>query len=180
MYKIQRQVTFSSVAVILFLSLTFGANAQTHPDTSGKKRLIDTFDSPPAQNAASIHAFVEKLKTAIDNGADIDAIDKYGNNPLMSATYWAAVSGSKAGFNEIVAYLLGRGANPNIKTNGVMPLHFLAVGGVSNVPLVELLCSAGADPRAKVGTTGISPLDASRNNPLPDDTRAMEACKHRP
>lgn len=150
------------------------ANAQG----PARHRLIDTFSGPPVGDPEKVKAFIQEIKASIDTGADIDATDQYGNNPLLTATYWAAWSDQKSGYNDIVALLLSRGANPNIESNAATPLVFVATG-VVNLKLVEILCFAGANPTAKVSPKGMSALEISRTNSFPEITTALMACATR-
>lgn len=171
---------FHSFIIGVIASLAFilwpvhGGYAQTRQAPLERQRLIDIFSQPPSGDREKVAAFIEKLKSGLDNGADINATDQYGNNPLLTATYWAAWSSPDNGYNDIVAFLLSRGADVNVSSNGTTVFTHVATGMV-NVKLVELLCAAGADPRAKQ-LSGISPLEMSRSNSFPQIARAMEQC----
>lgn len=119
--------------------------AQSSPSSAPIKRLVELFNPRPPEDLISIKGFLEKLKTALADGADIDAADEYGNTPLVTAVYWGPT------YTDIVAMLLLHGAYPNVFTAGVTPLHMAALHAIddSSVTTIELLCAAGADPDAK-------------------------------
>ncbi len=64
-----------------------------------------------ALHFASQNGDVEIGKLLIDNGADIDSKDNYGNTPLWRATF------SSNGDGKFIKLLLKHGANKNIENN---------------------------------------------------------------
>lgn len=80
--------------------------------------------------------------------ADIDAVDTDGRSILM----YAIIYGRPA----VVSYLIGRGANVNLKDkNNYTPLHFATQEGVFEI--VEMVLNAGGCVNAK---------DVFGNNPI--------------
>jgi hypothetical protein len=160
---VTKSFSSSSGHLLICLSILIACGSfsisYAQPDTlaSTPKRLIDVFGPAPQEVIGNPKAFIAKIAPAIDAGADIEAADDYGNTPLMTAVYWATMWGGDAttGWppNEIVAYLLSRGANPNGHLNSpahsinMTPLH-MAAHTQFNVPLIEMLCAAGANPNS--------------------------------
>lgn len=147
--------TIKPLAIAMSLGLSFGigptfsAHAQGPQNFASSQRLIDLdfFAAGLKENARSVRPFIEKMDAAIHAGADIEAANAHGNNPLLNATYWAAWTVSDSGANDVVAFLLARGANPNREHSGMgnmTPMHIAAHSLWPNVELVELLCAAGA------------------------------------
>jgi ankyrin repeat protein len=167
------------VMIALWVWPACGVYAQTPTANPVRPRLNDIFSPAPEGGPEKVRAFIEKIKVAIDNGADIDATDQFGNNPLLTATYWASWSYHDWGANDVVAFLLSRGANPNVghkSFNGATPLHFAAQSLWANAKLIELLCAAGADAKAKVHPLGVSALEVSQSSSFPQIKRAMDTC----
>lgn len=114
---------------------------------------MDLFSEGLEGDPQKVRPFIEKLDTALDNGADIEDADEYGNTPLLNATYWASWTVSDWGANDVVAFLLARGANPNrghIHMGNMTPLDVAAHSLWPNVKLVDLLCAAGADANNRI------------------------------
>lgn len=110
----------------------------------------------------------------IRNGANVGALDCFGDTPLHNA----ADPGLK-GFsshanqtqrNAVAEILLKNGAVPNVQAlNGYTALH-MAVSE-RNVPLIRLLLSYGADRSIPAGAGGVTPLQLS---PSPDITDTLK------
>ena len=94
----------------------------------------------------------EIIAALIGAGADIDAVNKYGDNPLHIA---AAFGETKA-----VRFLIEKGADPNARNpiNGNTSLHLAAGSPYSNISTVKVLINAGADIDA-VNQNSNKPLD---------------------
>jgi ankyrin repeat protein len=143
--------------------------------------LIDLhFDRPgTVTNPETVDAFLERMRQAIDAGADIEAEDEYGNTPLLNVVSWAGWSGSDWGANRIVALLLERGADPRRAHRllyGMTPLHITAFSLWPNIELIEMLCAAGADSKTPVASDGFgTPYEMSfrMDHPLPPGPRAL-------
>ena len=115
---------------------------------------------------------VAKLKSAIENGADVNALDKNGSPALNSAAIWADMTqmlvdakadvnnagkadmtplmiAAMMSMNESMEILLNAGADPNYKMkNGMSILHY-ATWRSNCSPCVQLLIDKGADVNAK-------------------------------
>jgi len=91
---------------------------------------------------------VEKVKTLLDKGADINALDGDCMTSLCLA--------SEHGFTFVVKLLIERGANVNIGCKDYYtPLHFATWNGHKEI--VDLLLQHGADVNVVI-LAGISPL----------------------
>ncbi|PVU72509.1 hypothetical protein DDW10_04100 [Sulfolobales archaeon SCGC AB-777_J03] len=87
--------------------------------------------------SAALHGDLIKVRTALENGANPNAIDSYGSTPLHYV--------ARIGRVEIVKILLEHGANPNAKDNdGRTPLHYAA--SWIDAGVVKILLEHGADP----------------------------------
>ena len=164
------------VVGLIMVAVLSVAGVETHAQTL---RLIDIFSPGPEGGPQEVKAFLQKIEAAIDSGADLDAPDEYGNTPLLTATYWSAISYHDWGANDVVAYLLQRGANPNVqhkKFQNQTPLHLAAISLWPNTRLVEMLCAAGANPNAKPEPAKISPLELSQESKFPRLSQAMSKC----
>ncbi|MCG9911178.1 MAG: ankyrin repeat domain-containing protein [Flavobacteriales bacterium] len=151
--------------------------------------------------AQDIHSAVLKddtlmVKEAIKNGADINARDKYGASPLMTAARWGNIpmvqfllrngatpdqprseAGRTAlhvacayyGGMQICKALIAAGADVNAVTQkGESPLMLAATNGKADV--VELLLQRGADKQKK-DNSGKTALDYARNAEVSDWTK---------
>jgi hypothetical protein len=91
---------------------------------------------------------LEKVKRLLNEGADVNAKNKYGQTPLHWAATW--------GHLDIVKLLVDRGADINAKDeDGETPLHWAAAN--DHLDVVEFLLDRGADVNAKSGY-GQTPL----------------------
>ena len=115
--------------------------------------------NPEADHAlldAAEGGYIEDVKQAIADGADVNAKDGYrpvhklGLTPLNFAAMF--------GHTEIAELLIDKGADVNAKDEkfGLTPLHNAAESGRKEI--AELLISKGADVNAK-DTGGETPLD---------------------
>jgi len=83
---------------------------------------------------------VEKVKSLLEKGADVNAKDRVGITPLHRAAY--------AGYTDVVRLLIDKGADVNAKAMNLgTPLHIAATKG--DYKTIELLLSKGADINAK-------------------------------
>ena len=172
-----------ALVITLVLFVAGSIAAQTPPaqerEAASPTRLMEIFSPAPEGGPQEVKAFLKKIEAAINNGAAIDAPDQFGNTPLFTATYWAAWTYHDWGANDVVAYLLERGANPNLRHSGLenmTPLHMAAQALWPNMRLIELLCAAGADPNSSSAPRNISPLELSRTNRFPQIGKAMSQC----
>ena len=91
----------------------------------------------------------EVAKVLIEHGADPNALDKDGQNPLL----YALMNGQK----EIAEFLIEQGPDPNVSDrDGQTPLHYAATFGYKE--MVQLLIKSGADLNA-ADRGGRTPLD---------------------
>jgi ankyrin repeat protein len=102
--------------------------------------------------SAAVGGSTEIVDLLLEKGANIDAT----NSSDQSALWWAAVPLRRA---KMVAFLLSRGANPNIvASNGETPLQ--RISGNSNpewIEIARLLLEGGASPNFAT-TRGDLPL----------------------
>ena len=121
--------------------------------------LVVGCGNPEADHAlldAAEGGYIEDVKQAIAEGADVNAKDGYrpvhklGLTPLNFAAMF--------GHTEIAELLIDKGADANAKDEkfGLTPLHNAAESGRKEI--AELLISKGADVNAK-DTGGETPLD---------------------
>ena len=86
----------------------------------------------------AIEGFTEGVAFLLRRGADVDAVNEFGDTPLVD------VAG--LGRTDIAAMLLEHGARPDgVLITRDRPLHAAARTG--NAALLRLLLNAGADPR---------------------------------
>jgi len=99
-------------------------------------------------HTAATNGDIAKVKSLIEEGADVDAKGSWDKTPLHNAAY----SGHKA----VVELLIANSADVNAKDrNGRPPLHYAVLKGHKEV--TELLIASGAGVNAKT-TTGKTPL----------------------
>jgi ankyrin repeat protein len=87
------------------------------------------------------------VQVLIDNGADVNKINKYDNTPLREAILWGSISSARI--------LLSNGADPN-QENYTPPLLFWAFMRGS-IKRLEVLLDYNADPNIK-DENGLTPL----------------------
>ncbi len=104
----------------------------------------------------------EIAKMLIDNGANINAMDKYGNTPLHMAVFKSNDSS-----DEMCQFLIENGANVNKNNSlGETPLHMAAhvtKYHEVNINIVNVLLQNGADVNA-IDKKGQTPLDIAIKN----------------
>lgn len=79
-----------------------------------------------------------KVQEAIVSGADVNRFDEFGKTPLLYA--------AEKHKDEIVQVLLTNGADPNLQSHGISPIHL----GVWDLSTLIALIRAGADVNAKI------------------------------
>jgi ankyrin repeat protein len=113
----------------------------------------------------AIEGFAEGVRFMASRGADVNAVNEFGDTALVDAAY--------LGLTEVAAILLRHGANPNAhsvtKDN---PLH--AALRFGNAELVQLLIKAGADCQY-LTNSGETAFDAVKENPPGDQAELMAA-----
>jgi uncharacterized protein (TIGR03067 family) len=134
-----------------------------------QNRMVDTVNLLLAAGAEvdTIHfaAFVgdvEKIKSFLARGIDVNAKDGFRRTPL----HLAAISGQK----DVLRFLIGKGADVNanevelLMPKGITPLHLAIMN--SDYEVTKLLLDNGADVSAKTGTTQSNFLPPFRFSPL--------------
>jgi ankyrin repeat protein len=130
--------------------------------TSLGVQMDDWFDNEQLHFAVQ-HGDIDRVRTLIDKGANINAFDELGRTPLHYA--------AKLENLEIVKLLLDMGADVNARLHevgGNSPLR--EVAGNCSFELARLLIANGADPRL-AGWMGISALDLAKNRRRGDGPR---------
>jgi len=135
---------------------------------------IETRDengSTPLVSAAAYGA-PEIVEFLLKRGADIQAIDKYGNTALIAAACECALATMNSTY-DIVKMLLNKGADPNARNREGTTALMNAASGFGGAAIVELLLESGADPTAKDkhGTTALA-LAIKRQRP--DEVRLLK------
>lgn len=88
----------------------------------------------------AVEGFVRGVKFLVEHGADVNAVNEFGDSALIDVTTLGNV--------DIARLLLAHGADPNATSRTRdNPLHTAAQGG--NATLVALLLEAGADARSR-------------------------------
>ncbi len=139
---------FAAAALLAFAVgfATVPANAATHlPDCKKDAGgLVDDSINWKTVTAADMQAM-------IDDGAYVNATDKYGQTPLHAA--------AGLGKAKVIPVLLKAGADVNAKEKtGFTPLHAAANNGQAKI--ISILVQAGADVNAK-SDGGFTPLHAA-------------------
>lgn len=121
-----------------------------------------------ALHLACFYGNFEKVEQLVEDGADIEAIEKYGRTPLHFA--------SDEGHEKIVELLTEKGADLNKKNgdDGWTPLHWACKKGRLNV--VQVLVNKGAERKIKDGN-GKIPLDIAREQGFEEVVKVLEANK---
>ena len=111
----------------------------------GRKDLVELLTAKGAAPVSTIHLAARagdlaKVKSFIEEGTDVNAMDKLGRTPLSSAIL--------ADNNDIAKFLIAKGADINAKDqDGKTPLFEVARKG--NRDIVEILIAKGTDVNAK-------------------------------
>lgn len=90
----------------------------------------------PAFRGAARYGDVERLRTLLDTGSDVDARDRYHQTGLMLA--------AQGGHVDVVRLLIERGADLDVAAKFSLTALMLAVIG-GHAEVVRLLVDAGAD-----------------------------------
>ena len=94
----------------------------------------------PAFHLAACLGNLDRVKSFVEGGRDVDKKDELSWTPL----FWAASTGQE----EAAEFLIGKGAGVNVRTKkNLTPLHQAARSGAAK--LVKLLISRGADSNAR-------------------------------
>jgi ankyrin repeat protein len=99
-----------------------------------------------ALHLAAHRGDIDKVRSILEKGTNVDVRDKAGHTPLFYA--------ASAGQLHVVEFLISKGADVNAKDNrdGETPLFYAGDAGWKNV--VELLIAKGADINARGGLGG--------------------------
>lgn len=100
-------------------------------------------------HSAAKNGSIELVKLLIENGANVNARDKYGETPLHHSIYHSVLDETQSNNNvskeEIVKLLIENGADVNAKNNNEKtPLHY-----AESVTIAKLLINNGANINAK-------------------------------
>jgi ankyrin repeat protein len=132
-----RQATQNRHSRIVAYLLKKGANPNIQ-DKKGATPLL----------LAAQNGDLPTIKVLVLNGA---RVNEQGNSTTQHEGKTALMQASLGGYTDIVAYLIEKGANPNLKDkNGITPLYCAAQGG--NLEVLKLLTSAGAQRNVPVTT----------------------------
>jgi len=104
---------------------------------------------------------LEKLKKAIEIGANVNCKQMYGSSPYSKFFAWQTPLhyAAREGRVHCVEYLLECKANPNCRTkwSEITPLHKAKFGGVGTLKVCQILIEAKADVNA-VDYEGAMPI----------------------
>ena len=134
----------------------------------------DHYDNTPLMDAAE-NGQLDVVKYLVDNGANVNTIDKAYRTPLMLAAEKGhldvvkylvdkgamnaqncAELAAKNGYLDVVEFLVTKGTDVNARgRNGTMPL--MKAAGLGQLDVVKYLVDKGADVNAK-GEDGWTPL----------------------
>jgi ankyrin repeat protein len=150
-------LTISLVLIVLFLNACgTTATSEPTPTLTLKPKIAATASGPPPDSPAApeelfdaIEEDLEAVKSILDGGVPVNAIDEHGTTALHLA--------SANGCVDIVSYLIAVGANVNAgtKEDRFTPLHFAAYYGQQETAKMLLENGAMVDAGA---ATGITPL----------------------
>ncbi len=98
---------------------------------------------------ASYQGDLARVRELVEAGADVNSVDQHGMGPLLTF------------HPDVIAYLLERGADPDLQTNESGAPVLLGLAFMNQVECVRLLLDAGADPKAGDSRTGETPLHAA-------------------
>jgi ankyrin repeat protein len=111
----------------------------------------------------------QQIQAAINNGADVNATDKYGMTPLM----WAAEYNRNP---EVITTLLKAGADLKAQDKSGFTALMIAASRTHSPEIIITLLRAGADAKAKNGK-GYTALDYAKYNRYLEGTNALKELK---
>jgi len=102
-------------------------------------------DKVGALKLAAAEGKIDEVKRLVEQASiPVDQPDEYGDTALHAA--------AQNGRNEIVKYLLAKGANPNVRNKvGSTPLHKLVASKYEQKSILKQLLKANADPTIRNG-----------------------------
>lgn len=112
---------------------------------------------------------LERVRALVEEGADVDALDRYGQTGLMRA----AVRGRL----EVVQYLIERGANLDVAAKyGLTALMLAIVNLHEDVAAALIEAGAALEPRGSgaPGFSGLTALDLARARNLEATVALLE------
>jgi ankyrin repeat protein len=132
-----------------------GWTAFRYAVSQGNRDIVDLFIAEGADVSslplAACEGNLARVKEVVEQGADVNAQDKFGWTPF----YWAA----SLGRTQVAKFLMDKGADVRTAaTDGGTTLHQAAQAG--DRELVELLLSKGVDVKAKTNQGG-TPLHSA-------------------
>jgi uncharacterized protein len=83
---------------------------------------------------AAFDGDIHTVRSLVEAGADVNAVDEHGSGTLLTF------------HPEVIAYLLSKGADPNIQTNENGSSVLAGLAYVNEVECVRILLQHGADP----------------------------------
>jgi uncharacterized protein len=110
---------------------------------------------------------IDRVRSVLDAGADINALDEHGQTALMNAVYWGNL--------DIAKLLIEHGAKLNHTAKWHLTALLLAV--IGNRPqMVQLLIDAGADRsiRGSKGQFNFTPLEYARTRGFVEIIQILE------
>lgn len=152
--------------------ISFGASAQQNklldnsfwqaaPDVTTVKSVIVEGNNPAQLNSNSFDPVVMAINAQAPNTTILYLLDQPGNDVKKlthdGRTYlhWAAMRGN----DEVMAYLLNKGADVNLKdSHGTTPLLFAAGGGQQNTKVYDQLIAHGDDLKKDITEEGANAL----------------------
>jgi len=156
--KFYKRPSLIAVTVVLLLALLTVPTALVLTAEAQEKTAASLPPAPTAKDKAAATAAlfrairdknVEKMRLAINQGADLEAKNKdtiflIGNIQSIGCTPLYAAAGLPGGNDNLIGLLLEAGANPNTRgPDGQIPLH--AAVWDWQISVIELLVSAGSD-----------------------------------